>query len=189
MRHLRERPPGLLFESLGRDAARYIRMAAGEDGRSVVSDHATKSVSAETTFDRDLNSFEDLEPILWKLSEKVSRRLKAGGLAGRSVVLKLKDSDFRLLTRTRSGLPATQLALRLFEPARQMLKAACDGTAFRLVGIGAADLCDAAEADRGDLADRDVLRQAEMERAIDKIREKFGEVAVQRGLSLRLPRR
>jgi DNA polymerase-4 len=189
VRHLRELPPKLLFESLGRDAARYVRMASGEDGRRVVSDHAAKSVSAETTFDRDLNSFEDLEPILWQLSEKVSRRLKAAGLAGRSVVLKLKDSEFRLLTRTRSGFPPTQLAIRLFEPARQMLKTACDGTEFRLIGIGASDLCDAAEADRGDLADRDVLRQADMERAIDKIREKFGGVAVQRGLSLRLPRR
>jgi DNA polymerase-4 len=189
VRHLRELPPKLLFESLGRDAARYVRMASGEDGRRVVSDHAAKSISAETTFDRDLQSFEDLEPILWQLSEKVSRRLKAGSLAGRSVVLKLKDSEFRLLTRTRSGLPPTQLALRLFEPARQMLRTACDGTTFRLIGIGASDLCDAAEADRGDLADRDVLRQAEMERAIDKIREKFGGVAVQRGLSLRLPRR
>ena len=119
-------------------------------------------------------SFEDLEPILWRLSEKVSRRLKASGLAGRSVTLKLKDKDFRLLTRTRSGLAPTQLAARLFDPARQLLKASCDGTAFRLIGIGAADLCDAADADKGDLADQSVVRQAHMEAAIDKIRDKFG---------------
>jgi DNA polymerase-4 len=189
VRHLRDLPPKVLFESLGRDADRYVKMALGHDGRSVVSEQAAKSVSAETTFDRDLRAFDDLEPILWQLAEKVSRRLKAGGLAGQSVILKVKDSDFRLLTRTRSGLPPTQLALRLFEPARQMLKTVCDGSAFRLIGIGAADLCDASEADHGDLADREVVRQAEMERAIDKIRAKYGGVAVQRGLAWRLPRR
>ncbi len=84
-------------------------------------------------------------------------RLKKDGHAGRSVTLKLKDTRFRLLTRTRSGLPATQLAARLFEPARQLLKAACDGTAYRLIGIGASDLCDPAEADQGDLADQSVV--------------------------------
>jgi DNA polymerase-4 len=134
-----------------------------------------------------LRSFEDLEPILWRLSERVSRRLKAAGLAGQSVTLKLKDKDFRLLTRTRSGLAPTQLAARLFDPARQLLRTACDGTAFRLIGIGAADLCDAADADKGDLADQSVVRQAHMEAAIDKLRNKFGANAVQKGIVLRKP--
>ncbi len=145
----------------------------------------TKSISAETTFEVDLRSFDEMEPILWRLSEKVSRRLRAAGLAGRSVTLKLKDRDFRLLTRTRSGLAPTQLAARLFDPARQLLKASCDGTAFRLIGIGAADLCDGAEADRGDLADQEVVREAKVEAAMDRIREKFGSDALMKGIALR----
>ena len=183
--HLREVSLKILFEALGRDAQRLSRLAWGEDRRSVTPERETKSVSAETTFESDLRSFEDLEPILWRLSEKVSHRLKASGLAGRSVTLKLKDKDFRLLTRTRSGLAPTQLAARLFDPARQLLKASCDGTAFRLIGIGAADLCDAADADKGDLADQSVVRQAHMEAAIDKIRDKFGAGAVLKGIVLR----
>jgi DNA polymerase-4 len=183
--HLREVSLKILFEALGRDAQRLSRLAWGEDRRSITPERETKSVSAETTFESDLRSFEDLEPILWRLSEKVSRRLKASGLAGRSVTLKLKDKDFRLLTRTRSGLAPTQLAARLFDPARQLLKASCDGTAFRLIGIGAADLCDAADADKGDLADQSVVRQAHMEAAIDKIRDKFGDGAVLKGIVLR----
>ena len=149
----------------------------------------TKSVSAETTFDTDLRAFDDLEPILWRLAEKVSRRLKAADLAGRSITLKLKDSEFRTLTRSRSNLPPTQLAMRLFDPARQLLKAACDGTPFRLIGIGAVDLCDAAEADRGDLADQSVVEQAHMESAIDRIRDRFGVGALQKGIALRKPQR
>ncbi len=183
--HLRNVPLKILFEALGRDAQRLSRLAMGEDTRRVTPERETKSISAETTFDVDLKSFDDLEPVLWRLSEKVSRRLKAAELAGRSVTLKLKDREFRLLTRTRSGLPPTQLAIRLFEPARQLLKAACDGTAYRLIGIGAADLCDGAEADRGDLADQSVVKQAQMESAIDKIRDKFGAAALQKGIALR----
>lgn len=187
--HLRDIPLKTLFEALGRDAQRLSRLAWGEDTRRVTPERETKSISAETTFETDLRSFEDLEPILWRLSEKVSRRLKVAGLAGRSVTLKLKDKEFRLLTRTRSGFPPTQLAARLFDPARQLLKAACDGTAYRLIGIGAADLCDGAEADHGDLADQSVVRQAHMEAAIDKIRDKFGAGALQKGIVLRKPQR
>jgi DNA polymerase IV len=187
--HLRDASLKSLFEALGRDSQRLSRLAWGEDGRPVTPERETKSISAETTFDTDLMSFDDLEPILWRLAEKVSRRLKAAGLAGRSVTLKLKDREFRLLTRTRSGLPPTQLAGRLFEPARHLLKATCDGTAYRLIGIGAADLCDAAGADRGDLADQTVVRQAHMEAAIDKIRDKFGAAALQKGIVLRKPQR
>jgi DNA polymerase-4 len=185
IRHLREVPPKALFEALGRDSQRLARLAQGRDERRVSPERETKSISAETTFDTDLRTFEDLEPILWRLSEKVSRRLKAANLAGQSITLKLKDTEFRLITRTRGGLPPTQLAVRIFEPARQLLKAACDGTTFRLIGVGAADLCDSAGADRGDLADQDVVRQAQMEAAIDKIREKFGTAALQKGLALR----
>jgi DNA polymerase-4 len=187
--HLRDTSLRTLFEALGRDSQRLSKLAWGEDSRPVTPERETKSISAETTFDTDLRSFEDLEPVLWRLSEKVSRRLKVAGLAGQSVTLKLKDREFRLTTRTRSGLPPTQLAIRLFEPARQLLKAACDGTPFRLIGIGAADLCEGAEADRGDLADQSVVRQAHMEAAIDRIRDKFGAAALQKGISLRKPQR
>ncbi|HEY7385805.1 MAG TPA: DNA polymerase IV [Beijerinckiaceae bacterium] len=185
MRHLRETPEDRLIAVIGRDAQRLARLANGKDDRPVTPEHETKSISAETTFESDLASFDDLEPILWRLCEKVAHRLKRSQLAGRSVTLKLKDSGFRLRTRSRSGLPSTQLAARLFEPARMMLRNACDGTAFRLIGVAASDLCDGAEADRGDLADLQVGREAQMEAAVDRIREKFGRNAVQKGLALR----
>ncbi|MET0429133.1 MAG: DNA polymerase IV [Microvirga sp.] len=187
--HLRAVTRKTLVAALGRDAQRLARIAWGEDDRPVTLERETKSVSAETTFDGDIRSFEELEPILWRLTEKVSSRLKKDGHAGRSVTLKLKDTRFRLLTRTRSGLPATQLASRLFEPARALLRVACDGTAYRLIGIGASDLCDPAEADKGDLADQSVVRDAHREAAIDRIRERFGADALQKGIALRIRQR
>ena len=143
----------------------------------------TKSVSAETTFNADLTTLADIEPILWRLCEKVSARLKRAELAGQNVTLKLKDRDFRLTTRTRSGTDATQLAARLFAPARDMLREECDGRAFRLVGIGAGNLCEADIADRGDLADPGRGEAVRMEAAIDRIRDRFGAASVQKGLA------
>ena len=177
-----------------RGAPAPARRAARTTG-SVSPARETKSVSAETTFEHDLTAFEDLRPILWRLCERVALRLKRADLAGRSVTLKLKDAAFRLRTRTRSGLPATQLAGRLFEPAQALLREECKeklravqdrrGAAFRLIGIAAADLCAGAEADRGDLADSDVRREAQREAALDRIRERFGRDAVQKGLAFR----
>jgi DNA polymerase-4 len=189
IRHIREASPQTMQACMGRDAARLLNLAHGLDDRPVILDHETKSISAETTFEEDLRTFEALEPILWRLCEKLSRRLKAAGLATRSVTLKLKDRSFRSTTRSRSGLSPTQLATRLFEPARELLKAECNGTAFRLIGIAAADLCDGGGADQGDLADQEVRRIARREAAIDRLRERFGQDAVQRGLALRKPQR
>ena len=69
-------------------------------------------------------------------------------LAGRSVTLKLKSSDFKLRTRSRSGLPATQLASRLFEHADALLKAELDGTRYRLIGISSGAICGLSSIDR-----------------------------------------
>jgi len=174
-----------LMRIAGNDAQRLARLATGEDARRVEPERAAKSISSETTFDADIAGLDALEPILWELAEKVATRLRAGSIAGRTVVLKLKTRDFRNRTRTVSGLAPTQLATRLYAAARQMLAAECDGTAFRLIGIGAADLVDGALADQGDLADREVVREKSRETAIAALRERFGDSIVKRGLSLR----
>lgn len=183
VRDLRERSPADLAKLLGRDGQRLARLSRGEDHRSVEPQREAKSVSAETTFNADMARMDELEPVLWRLCERVSSRLKTSSLATRSVVLKLKDGGFRLSTRTRSGLPATQLAGRIFEPARALLREECDGRMFRLIGVGAADLCGAEEADRGDLADLRLADEARMEAAIDRLRDRFGPAAIQKGLA------
>jgi DNA polymerase-4 len=188
IRHLREVPAETLLRIVGSDAQRLARLAAGHDDRPVTPERAAKSISAETTFAADLSGFDALEPILWHLCEKVARRLKRAGLAGRSITLKLKDSSFRLRTRSRSGLPPTQLARRLFAPARMLLRNECDGSAFRLIGVAASDLCDAGEADNGDLVDVGVARDAQIEAAVDRLRDRFGLDAVQKGLAFRSQR-
>lgn len=170
-----------LARRYGAEGARLARLARGLDDRPVKADREAKSISAETTFDRDLHEFRALELKLWRLTEKVSRRLKANALAGATVTLKLKTADFRIRTRAQSLAHPTQLASRIFGAGRDLLARETDGTMFRLIGIGVSALSDADGADFADLIDR---RAAEAEQAIDRLREKFGDDAVVKGLAL-----
>jgi len=170
-----------LARRYGAEGARLARLARGLDDRAVKADREAKSISAETTFDRDLHEFRGLELKLWRLTEKVSRRLKANALAGATVTLKLKTADFRIRTRAQSLAHPTQLASRIFGAGRELLARETDGTKFRLIGIGVSALTDADGADFADLIDR---RAAEAEHAIDRLREKFGDDAVVKGLAL-----
>ena len=165
----------------GAEGARLFRLAHGLDDRPVRAEREAKSISAETTFDRDIADFRSLELRLWRLSEKVSSRLKANALAGSTVTLKLKTADFRIRTRAQSLGHPTQLASRIFAVGRDLLAHETDGTMFRLIGIGLSGLCDADGADFADLIDR---RSAEAEQAIDRLRKRFGDEAVVKGLAL-----
>ncbi len=172
------------FRKLGDDGPALVRRARGEDSRRVDPSRETKSVSAETTFDTDLTTLPDLERHLWRLSEKLARRLREHDLAAGGVVLKLKTAGF--VSRTRAGrLPsATVLPDRLFALARTLLAREATGTAFRLIGIGASPLVAREEADRGDLADTETPKLAAAQAAIDALRDKFGAGAIARGRSL-----
>jgi DNA polymerase-4 len=165
----------------GVEGARLARLARGLDDRPVRAEREAKGISAETTFDRDIADFRTLELRLWRLAEKVSARLKSNGLAGSTVTLKLKTADFRIRTRAQSLSHPTQLAGRIFAAGRDLLARETDGTMFRLIGIGLSALCDADGADFADLIDR---RSAEAEQAIDRLRERFGDEAVIKGLAL-----
>ena len=178
-----------LAKRYGEEGLRLARLSRGEDARLVKPERETKSVSAETTFDDDIADTETLLPVLMRLSEKVALRLRRSGLATRGVTLKLKTADFRTRTRARSGLPPTQLAASLFEAGRDLLARETGGTAFRLIGIGASDLCPADDADHGDLVNTRIVRQASVEKAIDSLRERFGGDAVMRGLVFGAPGR
>jgi DNA polymerase-4 len=170
-----------LMRRYGGEGARLYRLSHGIDDRPVRAEREAKSISAETTFEADIAAFRPLEQILWRLSEKVSGRLKDGELAGSTVTLKLKTADFRLRTRAQSFAHPTQLAAKIFAAGRDLLSRETDGAKFRLLGIGVSGLCDANDADLTDLLDR---RAAEAERAMDRLREKFGDEAVIKGLAL-----
>ena len=162
------------------EGRRLWRLARGIDDRRVVPDRGAKTISSETTFETDIRDFATLEKVLWRLSEKVSSRLKSSDLAGSTITLKLKTADFRQRTRSQTVHSPTQLAAKIFATSREMLAKEIDGTAFRLMGAGVSALKPGSRADDTDMLDR---RSAHAERAIDDLRKKFGDAAVIRGIA------
>ena len=173
-----------MMRRYGEEGRRLARLARGIDARKVSADRETKSVSSETTFDRDIADFRALERILWGQTEEVSARLKGKALAGATVTLKLKTADFRIRTRAHSFGSPTQLAGKIFAAARGLLERETDGTKFRLLGVGLSALTSADHADPADLVDG---RAAEAEHAVDRVRARFGGDALVRGLAFERP--
>jgi DNA polymerase-4 len=174
----------VLEQRLG-EFGRYLWACAhGRHDRPVTDHGERKSVSSEVTLDVDLSRLEDLEDILWRVCQRTSDRAKAAGVEGRVVTLKLKTTDFRLVTRRATLSAGTQLAQVLFRSARTLLLREASGQAYRLVGVGLSDL-GAAAPDALDLADPVSLKRAAAERAADAARAKYGSTAVTTGRGAR----
>ena len=119
-----------LMRRYGSIGSRLARFARGEDDRAVTPEGAAKSISAETTFERDLVAVADLAPILWRLCEKVATRLKTAELAADGVTLKMKTADFRQFTHSGSLAVPTRLAEVLYRAALPLLEREADGRRF-----------------------------------------------------------
>lgn len=138
----------------GKFGERLHQFVNGEDGRRVTPDRPTKSVSAEDTFRTDLSRLPDLVAQLRPLCDQVEKRLVRSELAGRTVVLKLKTSDFQIITRNRQLARPTQKASVLLETVVSLLPRVADGRqSFRLIGVGVGDVVPASEADPPTLFD------------------------------------
>jgi DNA polymerase-4 len=169
---------------LGEDGPALVRRARGEDARGVRPGRETKSISAETTFDTDLTDRRALERQLWRLAEKLARRLREQDYAAGGVVLKLKTSGFATRTRAARLSGPTMLPDLLFAAASALLTRETDGTAFRLIGIGASPLLAGHLADAPDLADPSGPKRVAAQAAINALRERFGDAAIGRGRGL-----
>ena len=146
-------PESRLIARFGKFGRRLARFAHAEDERRVTPDRPTKSVSAETTFAADIRDADRLYEALRPLSDRVADRLRRAGLAGWTVVLKLKTSDFRTLTRNHRLADPTRLADVIYRSAAALIAREADGRAFRLIGVGVTDLCPPDNADPPDLFD------------------------------------
>jgi DNA polymerase-4 len=144
-------PAAVLVGRFGKFGRRLAQFAQGEDDRAVTPLRPVKSVSAETTFDNDLWGMEPLTEALRPLCVRVADRLRLADVGGHTVVLKLKTADFLVLTRNHRLNHPTQRADVIFSAAVSLLRREIGGRAFRLIGIGVADLCPATQADPPDL--------------------------------------
>ena len=174
-----------LHARFGQTGERLWHLARGEDHRRVSANEPVRGISNETTFHDDTADPDILDGHIWRLSEKVADRAKAKGLAGRVVTLKLKRANHSLITRRISLRDPTQIADRIYRAARGLFDQVGAGP-YRLLGVGLSELHPEAEADiSGDLLDPDAARRAEAERAVDRVRARFGADAIVKGRALR----
>ena len=174
-----------LAKKFGSMGDRLWFLAKGQDARIVSNNDRVKSISNETTLFENTSDLRVLEGHLWRLCEKVSSRAKSKGLAGSVVILKLKSSNHKLITRRLTLRDPTHLADILFRSTYPLMKASISNGPFRLVGVGLSGLCFASQAAREpELLDNGALKRIKVERVTDEIREKYGDEAVIKGRSL-----
>lgn len=183
--HLQQMDSGTLARRYGEMGLRLARLSRGDDTRRIKPERNTKSVSSETTFNKDITDTKWLEDTLWELCEKVSARMKASEFEGLVVTLKLKSADFKTITRRKTLESPENLARTLFATAKPMLHDAAGGKAYRLIGVGFSNLTPASDHVEVDLFGEDKERIAAQEKAIDNIREKYGRGAINAGRSLK----
>ncbi len=132
---------GLIERLFGSRGPFLQAMARGTDDRQVETYHERKSVGAENTFPRDLPDGPELRDELRRLAEGVAERLRRKGTRARTVVLKLRYSNFRTITRQRSLAEATDDTGELLAQANSLLDAVLEeGEDLRLLGIHATNL-------------------------------------------------
>ncbi len=194
---LRTASDGALAPIFGRHSSHMRARASGQDDRPVLADVAEQQVSAEETFDQDLQAPKQVRVELARLVDRVSIRLRRKQLEGSAVSIKVRRSDFTTYTRTRSFEPPTADSGTILGVAQELLErwfAEQPDSAVRLLGVGIGSLVPAtqldlfgaaASADTGALLIPDPVRvSARIDPALDEIRARFGDSAVRRASSL-----
>ncbi|MBU2419142.1 MAG: DNA polymerase IV [Alphaproteobacteria bacterium] len=172
-----------LVRRYGETGLRLHDLAHGRDARAVKPEHDRKGMSAETTFNEDLTTAADLEAELWPLCEKLASKARRDGVASRVIVLKLRRTDFKIVTRRVSLPEPVQTARALFAAGRALMAPELVRP-YRLIGIGMGEVQDAVDTPSA-LFDSPEARVLKTETAIDRLRAKFGAGAVVAGRALK----
>jgi DNA polymerase-4 len=202
-------PQDTLVQTLGRASGHHLHeLAWNRDERAVVADQEVKSIGHEETFPADLHDHAALEHRLVTLADGVATRLRAAGMAARTVQLKVRFGDFTTVTRSRTLPEPTDLAAELRRVAGELLRSLDVTPGVRLLGISGQQLLrrTPSAADQGTLfpdesaeptdagADDTPLstapageRQDALERSVDAVRARFGPGAVGHGGARSLP--
>ncbi|MEM6709307.1 MAG: DNA polymerase IV [Pseudomonadota bacterium] len=199
-----------LVAAFGSQGLRFKSLAQGIDPREVERSRRARSLSSERTLSEDLVDHRDIGAHLTQSAERLARRLRNKGWLAGGVRLKLKDTDFKLLSRQTAVAP-TNTAAELAHVARELLKQVMHPGPFRLIGLGAYDLQPETSASQLDLfGSNDAAGQAQadgsrraakpvraaesgphgarqgaaLERIIDALDERFGDGTVRRARDL-----
>jgi DNA polymerase-4 len=176
----------LLRTRFGSQGDALWRAAHGIDDSPVTPEHEAKSLSREETFAQDVRDAVTLRRELLRLSDAVAARLRRHNFQARTVALKLRYGDFTTISRQATLADATDAGPVIYTQVLGLFEAAWQrGRPVRLVGVAAANLSQPARQLR--LFEQEDLRQAQLDAALDRIRARFGERAIQRASLLEPP--
>jgi len=185
---LRQAGAARLRPIFGRYTERVQQRAAGIDDRPVVPDRDEQQISAEETFDKDIADHANLRAEIVRLADKTCARLRARQLSAGCVTVKIRRGDFTTYTRQRRVEPPTQETRVITSLATALLDAwlaSQPRAALRLLGVGVSELAPATQLDL--FTAPQTARNRELDAAVDRIRERFGKVALTRASSLERP--
>jgi DNA polymerase IV len=179
--------PRAVLAALGRAHGQHLLdLAVGKDDRPVEVDRQLKSISQEETFAHDLHDVEDLRRELVRLADAVASRLRHHGVGGRTFTVKLRDGAFATITRAVTVDGAVDSGPAIVEATAPLLGAIDLAAGVRLLGLAATRFAPPAEQLSLGLVDGapDVVverrpgSQRDAGRAMDGVRERFGEAAI-----------
>ena len=182
---LRRAPDQVLEPVFGRFTRRTRERASGIDDRPVQPVRRDKSVSAESTFDTDLTERADLQRQLLRLCERTASRLRAKALVAGTVQVKIRQGDFTTFTRQRALRPPGNSTETLYNMAMQLLddwRVEFPETPVRLLGVGGTELAKDAQPDL--FAPANPAGGTPLDKAVDNIRERFGDDSLGRARSM-----
>jgi DNA polymerase-4 len=172
-------PVGLVRAAVGAAAAAQLHaLAAGQDPRRVDPELVEKSISAETTYDTDVADPDPVRRTLLALAGRVAVRLRSGGLAGRTVAIKIRLADFRTVHRSRTLPSPTDVAREIFSTAWSLFRALAPGDRIRLVGVRVEGLIPAGGAAHQPALGEPEHGWREAEAAADAAAARFGAAVV-----------
>jgi DNA polymerase-4 len=178
--------PEFLARRIGKQLAEHLQsLANGEDNREVERAERPKSIGRENTFAQDLHRFEAMERELLYFADDVAARLRQKGLRCNGMTLKVKFADFTRISRAASFEEPTDLAEPIYKAAVHLLRTSVEfsGRGVRLLGIAATRLESGAQA-ASLFPDNDASRHRQVARAVDRLRERFGDEAITRATLL-----
>jgi nucleotidyltransferase/DNA polymerase involved in DNA repair len=185
---LRLAPDRDLESVFGKFAQRARQRASGIDSRPVVAEREEKSVSAEETYDADLDDRGDMERELLRLAESTAGRLRKSELQAGTVQIKIRQDDFQTFTRQRSVQPPINNTDQIYHIACDLLRAWLEenpGTRIRLLGVGGSKLSPAEQRDL--FSSEEPSTPNAVDEAVDDIRDRFGNLSVGRARTLERP--
>jgi len=170
-------PLGMLRQGLGDAAAAHLHaLAWARDPRRVSTERVEKSIGAETTFDVDVTDQDVIRRTLLALATMVGERLRKAGHTGRTVVIKVRLTDFTTLNRSRTLPTPTDVAREIFDTAWHLYQVLSPGERIRLVGVRLEGLVEGDDAARQLALDEREHGWRDAERAADAAVARFGAV-------------